>query len=153
MHAAETGWLEDLPPALARRLGWVAHAGAAATVTLFAVLEAREEAAEVLNAVAGWPAILFAFLDGIVAVSLSLWFIGWVRRRWPGHGPLLDRAARVSYATYLIHPLVLTSVMVLLAPVALAPEIEFVLAAMAGVAACFMAGHALTCVPGISRVL
>lgn len=153
VHAAETGWLRDLPRVLARRLGWVALAGTVATVTLFAVLEARDEASGVLNAAAGWPTMLFAFLDGTVAVSLTLWFISWVRRRWPSHGPLIGKAARASYATYIIHPLVLTAIMVLFAPVALAPEIKFVLVAMAGVAVCFMTGYALTLAPGISKVL
>ena len=106
-----------------------------------------------LNKATGWGVVPFALLDGVVAVSLSLWFITWVRRWWPGHGPLLGKAARASYATYLIHPLVLTSVMVLFAWVALAPEIKFVLVAAAGVAACFTAGYALTRVPGISKVL
>lgn len=153
VHAGETGWLRDLPPLLARRLGWTALAGIIATVALFAVLEARDEVLAVLNAAAGWPTILFALLDGVVAVSLSLWFICWVRRRWPGHGSLLGKAARGSYATYLIHPLVLTTIMVLLAPVALAPEIKFVLVAVAGVAACYLAGYALTRLPGIAKVL
>ncbi len=153
VHAAETGWLTDLPPVLARRLGWIALAGLIATVSLFAVLEARDETEAVLNAGAGWGTVLFALLDGIVAVSLSLWVITWVRRRWPGHGPLLGKAARASYATYLIHPLVLTGVMVAFAWVALAPEIKFLLVAAAGVAVCFTAGYALTRVPGISKVL
>ncbi len=106
-----------------------------------------------VNAAAGWPTILFALLDGAVAVSLSLWFICWVRRRMPGHGPLLGKAARGSYATYLIHPLVLTTIMVLFAPVALAPEIKFVLVAVAGVAVCYLAGYALTRLPGVAKVL
>jgi hypothetical protein len=76
-----------------------------------------------------------------------------VRRRWPSHGPLLGKAARASYATYLIHPLVLTTIMVLLAPVALAPEIKFALVAIAAVAACYLAGYALTRMPGSSKVL
>jgi uncharacterized surface protein with fasciclin (FAS1) repeats len=36
VHAGETRWLENLPPALVRRLGWVAATGSAATVALFA---------------------------------------------------------------------------------------------------------------------
>jgi glucans biosynthesis protein C len=63
------------------------------------------------------------------------------------------KAARASYATYVTHPPVLTATMVAFAPVALAPEIKFVLIAAAGVAACFTAGYALTRVPGISKVL
>ncbi|HET9256742.1 MAG TPA: hypothetical protein VFO16_16305, partial [Pseudonocardiaceae bacterium] len=86
-------------------------------------------------------------------VSGTLWFISWLRGRWPSHGPLLGKAAQASYATYVIHPLVLTTVMVAFASVALAPEIKFVLVATAGVAACFAAGYALTRVPGISKVL
>ena len=66
---------------------------------------------------------------------------------------LLGQAARASYATYFIHPLVLTAVMVAFAWVALAPELKFVLVAAAGVATCFTAGYALTRVPGISKVL
>jgi hypothetical protein len=48
---------------------------------------------------------------------------------------------------------VLTAIMVAFASVALPPEIKFVLVAAAGIAACFTAGHALTRVPGISKVL
>jgi hypothetical protein len=49
--------------------------------------------------------------------------------------------------------LVLTAFMVAFAWVALAPEIKFILVAVAGVAACFTAGYALTRVPGIAKVL
>lgn len=59
----------------------------------------------------------------------------------------------MTLATYVIRPLVLTAIMVLLASVASAPEIKFMLVATAGVAASFMAGCALTRVPGISNVL
>lgn len=99
------------------------------------------------------PTMVFALLDGVITVTGTLWFIAWLRRRWPTHGALLGRAARASYATYFIHPLLLTAIMVLLASAALAPEIKFALVAAAGVAACFTAGYALTRVPGISKVL
>jgi glucan biosynthesis protein C len=68
------------------------------------------------------------------------------------HGPLLGKAARASYATYLIHPLVLTAVMVAFTSVPLAPEIKSVLVATAGVAACSRPVRADP-VPGISKVL
>lgn len=152
VHAGETGWLDQVSPALTRRLGWVAAIGATATAALFAVLEGQNEAEAVLNEAAGWPTMLFALLDGTVAVSLTLWFVAWVRRRWPSHGPLLGKAARASYATYVFHPLVLTTVMVLVAPAPLAPEIKFILVSAVGVLACFTVGHALSQMPGVSRV-
>lgn len=153
VHAAETGWWEAMSASLVRRLGQVAALAGVATVALFAVLEARGEAEAVLNEAAGPATALFAFLDGAVAVSLSLWVVAWARRRLRGGGPLLTRARRGSYATYVIHPLVLTSVMVLLAPATLPPELKFALVSVSGVAACFALGYALTTLPVVSKVL
>ena len=153
VHAAEAGWLEDFPPVLARRLGWAAAAGVAAlmTVMLYLVLARGKDQALAMGA--DVPTMAFALLDGVIAVTGTLWFLSWLRRRRPAHGRLLGQAARASYATYVIHPLVLTAVMVAFAWVALAPELKFVLVAAAGVATCFTAGYALTRVPGISKVL
>lgn len=153
VHAAEAGWLEDLPPSLVRRVGWVALGGVIATIALFAALEMQGRAEPVLNEAAGWPTIPFALLYGAASVSLTVWLVAWVKARWTGHGPLIGRAARGSYAAYLVHPLVLTAIMVVFAPVALLPEIKFVLVSVGGVSACFAAGYALTRVPGVSRVL
>ena len=150
---AEAGWLDDLPQVLARRLGWIAAAGVAALLALMLSLVLARGADQAMVMGADWPTMAFALLDGVIAVTWTLWFIAWLPRRWPAHGALLGRAARASYATYVIHPLVLTAVMVLFATVPLAPAIKFVLVAAAGVAACFMAGYALTRVPGISKVL
>jgi glucan biosynthesis protein C len=150
---AEAGWLRDFPPVLARRLGWVAAAGVAALMMLMGSLVLARGMDQALAMGADLPTMVFALLDGVIAVSGTLWFIAWLRRRWPTHGALLGKAARASYATYFIHPLVLTATMVAFASVALPPEIKFVLVAVAGVAACFTAGYALTAVPGISKVL
>jgi glucan biosynthesis protein C len=153
VHAGEARWLEDFPPVLVRRLGCVAAAGVAALMTLMLHLVLARGKDQALAMGTDLPTMAFALLDGVIAVTGTLWFLSWLRRRWPTHGPLLGQAARASYATYFIHPLVLTAVMVALAWVALAPEIKFILVAAAGVAASYTAGYALTRVPGISRVL
>lgn len=153
VHAAEAGWLEDFPPVLARRLGWVAAAGAAALMTLMLYLVLARGKDQALAMGADAPTMAFALLDGVIAVTGTVWFLSWLRRRRPAHGVMLGKAARASYATYVIHPLVLTAVMVIFAWLALASEIKFALVAAAGVAACFTAGYALTRVPGISKVL
>ena len=153
VHAAEAGWLQDFPPELARRLGWVAAAGVAALMMLMLYLVLARGKDQALAMGADVPTMAFALLDGVIAVTGTLWLLSWLRRRWPTHGVMLGKAARASYATYVTHPLVLTAVMVAFAWVALAPEIKFILVAVAGVAACFTAGYALTRVPGIAKVL
>ncbi len=151
--AGETGWVDALPRALVRRIGWVAAGAAALMVGLVALGMSQAGSPEELLASLDWPTASFAVLDGLVAVTWSLWFVCWFRRRWDGHGRVLDRAARASYAAYVLHPLVLTTLMLLLATAALAPVVKFVLVAAVGVPACFAVGHVLTRVPGISRVV
>lgn len=53
----------------------------------------------------------------MVAATWTLWCVAWFRRRWSGHGPVLDRSGRASHATYFIQPLVLTAMMVAFAVV------------------------------------
>jgi glucan biosynthesis protein C len=104
VHAAEAGWLGGLPPVLVRRLGWVAATALAVLEMLVAVELARGQFEE-LVAGAGWPTMAFALLDGVITIAATLWFIAWLRSRWPAHGPLLGKAGRASYATYFSHPL------------------------------------------------
>ncbi|MFZ5871440.1 MAG: acyltransferase family protein, partial [Actinomycetota bacterium] len=87
VRAGEAGWLADLTGRRVRRLGWVAAGGTVALSGLFAVQLARDDVEALLEG-AGWPALLFALLDGVVAVAFTLWFVAWLRRRWSRHGTL-----------------------------------------------------------------
>lgn len=127
----------------------MAAAALAVLETLVAVELARGQF-EALVAGAGWPTMLFALPDDVIAVAWTPWFIAWLRSRWSTHGPRLGEPQRSSLATYFSHPLVLTAVMVAFASVTLAPEIKFVLVAAAGVPACLIAGYAPTCRAGPS---
>jgi hypothetical protein len=151
--AGETGSLDDLT-AWARRLGWTALAAAAMFVALGVHENARGQAAaeSALHGV-GWPMMLGVVLYGIISVAFAVWFTALIRARWPGDGPLRARAGRASYATYYLHPLVLTAIMVGFASLALAPELTFLVVAVVAVPACFLAGYAATRVPGIFKVL
>ena len=64
----------------------------------------------------------------------------------------MDKAARASFATYFIHPLGLTLLMLAFSTVPLAPEIKFVVVAAVAVPACFAVGYALIRLPGVSGV-
>jgi hypothetical protein len=63
------------------------------------------------------------------------------------------KAGRASYATYFVHPLVITLVMMSLAWLPLVPELKFLLVAPLPVIACYAVGYALTRPPGLSKVL
>jgi glucans biosynthesis protein C len=149
--AGEAGGLESLT-AWARRLGWIALAAVALLAVLLGYEQARGNFSATLHS-AGWPTMLLTLLYGIISVAFTVWFTAMIRARWSGDGPLRARAGRASYATYFLHPLVITAIMVLFAPLALAPELTFLIVAVAGVPACFLVGYALTRLRGISKAL
>jgi hypothetical protein len=120
--------------AWARPLGWTALAATALFVASGIYEKTRGQAAaeSALHGL-GWPLMLGVVLYGIISVAVTVWFTALIRARWPGTGPLRARAARASYATYVLHPVVLTAVMVLFASLALAPELTcLVVAVVAG---------------------
>jgi hypothetical protein len=150
--AFHEGWIERLPASVAHRLGQLAVGGMVALFLLFGVSLAPEDDETIALGV-DVPTALFALLDGLVAVSFSLWFITWIRRRWATHGPLVAEVARASYATYFTHPLVITVMMMSLAWLPLAPELKFLMVAPLAVVACYGVGYALIRLPGVSKVL
>jgi hypothetical protein len=99
VHAGERGWLENLTPALVRRLGWLAATAAAALSALFGAVIVWADVDVLLQATGLGPTVLFAALDGLLAVTWTVWCVAWFRRRWTNHGPLVGKASRASYAT------------------------------------------------------
>jgi fucose 4-O-acetylase-like acetyltransferase len=149
---ANAGWIEGLSSTLARRLGQLAAAGMVALFLLFGLSLAPDDDEQIALGI-DVPTALFALLDGLIAVCFSLWFITWIRGRWTTHGPLVAKAGRASYATYFIHPVVITLVMMSLVWVPLVPELKFLVVAPLAVVACYAVGYALIRLPGVSKVL
>jgi peptidoglycan/LPS O-acetylase OafA/YrhL len=149
--AGAAGSLDDLA-AWAHRLGWTALAAAALWVSVAVYLQARGQLESAFHGTS-WLVMLNVVLYSIISVAFTVWFTALIRARWSGGGPLRARAGRASYGTYVLHTLVLTAVMVLLVPLALAPELTFLVVAVVAVPVCFLAGYAATRVPGISKVL
>jgi hypothetical protein len=151
VHAAYHGWLDDLPPAFMRRSGWTTAAATTALVTLLAVAFVPDD--EELATRADATTAMFAVIYGVIAVAWAVWCVAWMQKRWSTCRPIVAAAARSSYATYFIHPLVLTAVMLLCRPIDLASPLKFVVVSFIAVPACFAAGQLLSRLPGVARVL
>jgi surface polysaccharide O-acyltransferase-like enzyme len=140
--AGETGRLEDLM-AWARRLGRTALAAVALLAAWIGYENARGNLGSALHS-ASWPTMLTAVFYGIISVGFTVCFTAMIRAGWSGNGPLRARAGQASYAAYVLHPLVLTAVMVAFASLALAPELKFLIVIVVAVPACFLVGYPLT---------
>lgn len=150
--AAEAGWDGRLSRDAERRLGRVTVAGVGLTLILVSYTGARDQLDMALGGLR-WASVSFAVLYGAVSITFTMWCLAWMRRRWPSHGPLMTKAGRGSYATYLLHPVVLVSVMLAFRVVPLGAQLKFVLVSVLAVPVCFMVGYAVTRVPGVGRVV
>jgi fucose 4-O-acetylase-like acetyltransferase len=150
--AGEAGWDGRLPRHVEHRLGQVTAVGVGLTLVLVAYTGARDQLDMALGGV-NWASVSFAVLYGVVSIAFTMWCLAWLRRRWPTHGPLMTKAGRGSYATYLLHPVVLVSVMLAFRAVPLGAELKFVVVSVVAVPVCFAVGYAVTRLPGVGRVV
>jgi peptidoglycan/LPS O-acetylase OafA/YrhL len=150
--AAEAGWDGRLSPGAEHRLGRVAFTGVALTLVVVSWTGARDELDMALGGL-NWASISFAVLYGVVSIAFTLWCLAWLRRRWPTHGRLLTKAGRGSYATYLLHPVVLVSVMLAFRVVPVGAQVKFLIVSVLAVPVCFAVGYAVTRLPGVGRVV
>jgi glucans biosynthesis protein C len=153
--AGRRGWLETLSPRLVRRCG---IAGALAAPALLGALVAGGffdgDAAE--DRFAGgwhWEAAAFPLAEGVLATCVSLWAIGFFRRRF-NH---LNRPARLmaphAYGAYFLHPPVLVGLALAIQPLPAPAEAKFVAVLAAGVAASFGLAALVSRAGPIARVI
>jgi peptidoglycan/LPS O-acetylase OafA/YrhL len=150
VRVAHSGGIGQLPPSLVRRLGWIAGPALAVLVALAAVVVAWDEPD---GANAGWLFAALAVFYGTISVAATCWLVVHARNWWTARSRVLTAAGRASYATYVLHPLVLTAIMVGAAPIAASPEAKCVAVGVVAVPACFVVGWVITRVPGLSRLV
>jgi Acyltransferase family len=147
---AENGWLDPVPGRLRRRAGWSALAGISATVAAIAFNVAPRDA---FGGGPTWPAALVAVCEGIIATGFSIWILGAFQRRFGQAGPLARALGRAAFGAYVLQAPIGVSLSRLAHPLALAPELKFLIIAPAALAASFGLAWLLTRVPGVKRIL
>jgi energy-converting hydrogenase Eha subunit A len=148
--AGERGWLATFDRARARRCGWIAAVG----MLILSGLAGWSLANDDFESLVGGPNVqsaAFAAVTGTVAVAFAMWITAWFARRWTSTGPTARRAARGSYAGYVIHPTVLVALSLAAIELPVPPEAKFALVAVIGVPVVFAIGYGFTRVPGVRR--
>lgn len=147
---AENGWLDPVPDRLRRPAGLAALAGAAAIV---AALIFNMESLDPLGGGLSWPAAIVAVSEGVLATGLSVWLIGLFQRRFDHAGPLGRAMGRAAFGAFVLQAPVAVGLSRLAHPLAVAPELKFLVVAPAAVAASFGLALWLTRVTGLKRFL
>lgn len=148
---AERGWLDPVPPAMARwarRVGVGAFAAAAVVIGTTAALDAD------IDAFAGngtWQSLVLAGIEGALVVSMPLWLVDLFRRRFGRQSRLGAEASRAAFAAFVVHQIVLVGLVLASHEVVWPPEAKWLVVSILGVAASFGVGALLTRIPGVGR--
>lgn len=150
---AERGWLDPVPPAMAR---WARRVGIGALVAVALVTGTAAALDADLDAFAGngtWQSLVLAAIEGVLVVSMPLWLVDLFRRRFDHLSRLGAEASRAAFAAFVVHQVVLVGLVLASHQVVWPPEVEWLVVSVLGVTASFGVGAALTRLPGVGRYL
>lgn len=149
--AGERGWFDQLTPAWSRRLfrtAWSAVAAVVLTIVTASLVGADIDA---FGGGATWQSGIVAVLEGVLAVSMSLWLVDVFRRRVRRQGPAMIMLSRAAFAAFLVHQIVAVGAVLATRLVPWPPELEYATAATLAVVGSFAVGALLVRLPGVSR--
>ena len=153
ISGAKQGWLSHVPSDLARDCRGVTLAAAGAMAVVLTIAGSRDQVDSLMGGW-GWPALVFAGVEGVLSVCGSIWLVALAQRRLDRRvrwGPVLSRSA---YGAFILQTPVLIGFAVALRPVALPAEVKALLLATSGVVTCFaLAWWVVSRVPTLARVL
>jgi hypothetical protein len=147
---AENGWLQPVPGSTRR---W---AGVASLIALLAIVGAFAVGRDSIEPFAGglsWQAALVAVCEGVLAVGLGVWLLGFFQAHLDRAGGFGRAMGRAAFGAYVLQAAVVIGLAVLLAPWQVAPELKFLVVAPAAVAGSFGLAWLLTRIPGVGRVV
>jgi hypothetical protein len=152
--AAKQGWLEAVPPRLARQARSVTLPAMAAMAALV-VVTGLQDRVEQLTGGWTWPAAAFVVLESVLNLFGPVWLLAVAQRhldsplRWVGAS-----AQRSAYGAFILQTLVLLALAVALRPLPLPAEAKALLVAAGGVVGSFaLAWLLIRRVPAARRVL
>ena len=148
---AERGWLDPVPPSMAR---WARRVGVGAFATSAVVIGAAAALEADLEAFAGggtWQSLVLAAIEGALVVSMPLWLVDAFRRRFDHQGRLGAEAGRAAFAAFVVHQLVLVGLVLASHEVTGPPEAKWLVVSVLGVVCSFGVGALITRIPVVGR--
>ena len=147
------GWEEEIPRSVWRYWACMLPVSLLVGFGLLAmILGADGDPARAMGGLDA-AAFVYALWEHLCCIGIIVLLLRLFRRRSAGQGPRLQSAALDSYATYILHPMVIVGLAVALQSVALYPLLKFLIFAPIAVLASFAVGHLVRMLPGARRVL
>jgi glucan biosynthesis protein C len=153
--AGRRGWLETLRPQLERRCGQAALLAAVVVPISMAAGGFFDGGAAADRFKGGWhwQAAAASLTEGILAVCVSIWAIGYFRRRQNYLRPLARRMAPPAYGAFVVHAPVIVGLALAVQAAPVPAELKFVVVLVAGVAGSFGLAALLGRAGPVGRIL
>jgi surface polysaccharide O-acyltransferase-like enzyme len=153
IYAAQNRWFDSIPD----RVGKACTIAALALIVIepffvSAVLASPSGIALVTGGLQ-LQAVLFALWEQMACVTIITALLWTFSRRFNDQGPVTRAMAGDSYAVYVFHPVVLVSLSLLFAGIALPSLAKFAIVLPLTIACSFILAHLIRAIPGVTRVL
>jgi hypothetical protein len=153
--SARRGWLAPVPDRLRRGCGLAALAATVSFPVLILVGDALGLSTDLELFSGGWrwQAAVAAAAEGVLAVTASLWLLGFAQRHAGPRGQLAHALARSAYGAFLVQGPVLIALALALRPLAVPAEVKALAVAAAGTAGSFALAWLLVTRTRLGRIL
>jgi hypothetical protein len=153
--SARRGWLAPVPDRLRRGCGLAALTAALSFPLVVLGAETLGLPADLELFLGGWrwQAAAAAAAEGVLAVSASLWLLGFAQRHAGPRGRLAHALARSAYGAFLLQGPVLIALALALRPLVVPAEVKALAVAAAGVAGSFGLAWLLITRTRLGRIL
>jgi Acyltransferase family len=151
--AGERGWFQPLDARFARGVRRTAWLAVAAVLGVMVVIAGSPSGVDPFFGGGTWQSLVFAVLEGVLMVTMSLWVVDLFQRRFNHQGPLGRGMSRAAYGAFLVHQIVLVGLVLGSRFTPWPPELRYVTVSVLGVALSFGLAALLVRLPGVSRIV
>jgi hypothetical protein len=151
--AAENRWFDAIPDHLGKTCTLIALALIAIEpFFLYSVLNSPGGISLITGGL-HWQAVCYALWEQMACVMIITSLIWVFSRRFNAQGPVTKAMAADAYTVYIFHPVVLVSLALLFAGIALPQLAKFAIVLPLAIALSFGLAHLIHSIPGVDRVL
>jgi hypothetical protein len=151
--AAENRWFDAIPDRVGKACTLAALALIAIEPFFIATVLADPAGISLITGGLHGQAVAYALWEQMAGVMIITSLAYLFSRYLNSQGPVTAAMAADSYAVYVFHPLVLVSISLIFAGIALPQLAKFAIVLPLAIAGSFILGHLIRAIPGVQRVL
>ena len=151
--AAENRWFDSIPDRLGKTCTLAALALIVVEPFFLSSVMGSPSGISLITGGLHWQAVCYALWEQMACVMIITALIWIFSTRFNAQGPVTSAMAADSYTVYIFHPVVLVSLSLLFAGIALPQLAKFAIVLPLTIAVSFVLGHLIRSIPGVDRVL